>query len=159
MRNARRCESAKCAKTNGDPGAIRTRDPQLRRLFRKSYNLLVLLRYSGNLVRSRSAMRCQEVPLPREGRAPESTPPPRKKIELQLISSPLPSPDSHQTHNRPLVGATRATWYADAWADFRADFQDKITAHFSKLKRREFFNSPRSLGHDDRAESAVREGS
>ena len=47
---------------NGDPGAIRTRDPQLRRLFRKSCNLLMLLRYSGNLVRSGSAMRCQEVP-------------------------------------------------------------------------------------------------
>jgi hypothetical protein len=31
MRNARRRESAKCAKPNGDPGAIRTRDPQLRR--------------------------------------------------------------------------------------------------------------------------------
>ena len=46
----------------GDPGAIRTRDPQLRRLFRESCNLLVLLRYSENLVRSCSAMRCQEVP-------------------------------------------------------------------------------------------------
>ncbi len=31
MRNARRGEPAKCAKPNGDPGAIRTRDPQLRR--------------------------------------------------------------------------------------------------------------------------------
>jgi len=46
----------------GDPGAIRTRDPQLRRLFRKSCDLPVLLRYSENLVRSGSAMRCQEVP-------------------------------------------------------------------------------------------------
>jgi hypothetical protein len=32
MRNARTSKSAKCAKTNGNPGAIRTRDPQLRRL-------------------------------------------------------------------------------------------------------------------------------
>ena len=47
---------------NGDPGAIRTRDPQLRRLFRESCNLLVLFRYSENLVRSCSAMRCQEMP-------------------------------------------------------------------------------------------------
>ncbi len=46
----------------GAPGATRTRDPQLRRLFRESCNLPVLLRYSENLVRSRSAMRCQEVP-------------------------------------------------------------------------------------------------
>jgi hypothetical protein len=46
----------------GDPGAIRTRDPQLRRLFRESCNLPVLLRYSENLVRSGSARRCQEVP-------------------------------------------------------------------------------------------------
>ncbi len=36
MRNARRRESAKCAKSNGDPGAIRTRDPQLRRSTRES---------------------------------------------------------------------------------------------------------------------------
>jgi hypothetical protein len=62
MRNARTSKSAKCAKTNGDPGAIRTRDPQLRRLFRESCNLPVLLRYSENSVRSGSAMRCQEVP-------------------------------------------------------------------------------------------------
>jgi hypothetical protein len=62
IRNARRSKSAKCAKSNGDPGAIRTRDPQLRRLFRESCNLPVLLRYSENLVRSRSAMRCQEAP-------------------------------------------------------------------------------------------------
>ena len=62
MRNARRCKPAKRTETNGDPGAIRTRDPQLRRLFGKSCNLPVLLRYSENLVRSRSAMRCQEVP-------------------------------------------------------------------------------------------------
>jgi len=62
MRNARRHESAKCAKQNGDPGAIRTRDPQLRRLLRESCNLSVLLRYSKNLVRSDSAMRCQEMP-------------------------------------------------------------------------------------------------
>jgi hypothetical protein len=48
--------------SSGDPGAIRTRDPQLRRLFRESCNLPALLRYSENLVRSRSAMRCQEVP-------------------------------------------------------------------------------------------------
>ena len=47
---------------NGDPGAIRTRDPQLRRLFWKSRNLLILQGYSETLVRSRSAMRCQEVP-------------------------------------------------------------------------------------------------
>jgi len=47
---------------NGDPGAIRTRDPQLRRLFRESRKLLTLGRYSENLVRSRSAVRCQEVP-------------------------------------------------------------------------------------------------
>jgi hypothetical protein len=32
MRNARRGEPAKSAKTNGDPASIRTRDPQLRRL-------------------------------------------------------------------------------------------------------------------------------
>ena len=47
---------------NGDPGAIRTRDPQLRRLFRESCNLLISIRYSENLVRSGSAMRCQEMP-------------------------------------------------------------------------------------------------
>ncbi len=47
---------------DGDPAAIRTRDPQLRRLFRESCNLLELLRYSENLVRSSSAIRCQEVP-------------------------------------------------------------------------------------------------
>jgi hypothetical protein len=35
MRNARTSKSAKCAKTNGDPGAIRTRDPQLRRFTRE----------------------------------------------------------------------------------------------------------------------------
>ena len=34
-RNARRREFAKCAKSNGDPGAIRTRDPQLRRSTRE----------------------------------------------------------------------------------------------------------------------------
>ncbi len=50
---------------NGDPGAIRTRDPQLRRLFRKSCNLPVLLRYSENLVRSGSARRCHRVTRPR----------------------------------------------------------------------------------------------
>jgi hypothetical protein len=50
--------------SNGDPGAIRTRDPQLRRLFRESCNLPVLLRYSENLVRSRSAMRCHRVTRP-----------------------------------------------------------------------------------------------
>jgi hypothetical protein len=32
MGNARRSKSANCAKSNGDPGAIRTHDPQLRRL-------------------------------------------------------------------------------------------------------------------------------
>ena len=42
MRNARRREFAKCAKLNGDPGAIRSRDPQLRRLIGKSHNLLIL---------------------------------------------------------------------------------------------------------------------
>ena len=47
---------------DGAPGAIRTRDPQLRRLFEKSRNLWVLLNSSTFLVRSRSAMRCQEVP-------------------------------------------------------------------------------------------------
>ena len=47
---------------NGDPGAIRTRDPQLRRLFREACNLQVLRSFSIFLVRSRSAMRCQEVP-------------------------------------------------------------------------------------------------
>jgi hypothetical protein len=35
MRNARRGEPRKCAKSNGDPGAIRTRDPQLRRSTRE----------------------------------------------------------------------------------------------------------------------------
>ena len=49
-------------KSNGDPGAIRTRDPQLRRLFEKSRNLMFLNSYSEILVRSRSAMRCQEAP-------------------------------------------------------------------------------------------------
>jgi hypothetical protein len=39
------------------------RSPQLRRLFRESCNLLVLLRYSDFLVRSRSAMRCHRVTL------------------------------------------------------------------------------------------------
>jgi len=48
--------------SDGDPGAIRTRDPQLRRLFVKFRNLLILLRYFHFLVRSRSAMRCQEMP-------------------------------------------------------------------------------------------------
>ncbi len=62
MRNARKSKSTKCAKRNGDPGAIRTRDPQLRRLFRKSRNSLDSIGYSENLVRSGSAMRCQEVP-------------------------------------------------------------------------------------------------
>jgi hypothetical protein len=62
MRNARRSRFAKCAKTNGDPGAIRTRDPQLRRLFRESRNVLFSLRYFRILVRSRHAMRCQEMP-------------------------------------------------------------------------------------------------
>ncbi len=62
MRNARRGELAKCAKSNGDPGAIRTRDPQLRRLFGKSHNILFSLRYFRILVRSRHAMRCQEMP-------------------------------------------------------------------------------------------------
>ncbi len=47
---------------NGDPGAIRTRDPQLRRLFGKSRNQMILHGYSDFLVRSGSAMRCQEVP-------------------------------------------------------------------------------------------------
>jgi hypothetical protein len=62
MRNARKSDSRNCAESNGDPGAIRTRDPQLRRLFRESCNLPVLLRYSENLVRSGSAMKCQEMP-------------------------------------------------------------------------------------------------
>jgi len=35
MRNARTGEWRKCAKSNGDPGAIRTRDPQLRRSMRE----------------------------------------------------------------------------------------------------------------------------
>jgi putative transposase len=65
MRNARGSKSANCAKSNGDPGAIRTRDPQLRRLFRESCNLPVFLRYSENLVRSGSARRCHEVTRPR----------------------------------------------------------------------------------------------
>ncbi len=51
-----------CKGNSGDPGAIRTRDPQLRRLFPESRNLLIYIRYSENLVRSGSAMRCQEVP-------------------------------------------------------------------------------------------------
>ena len=51
-----------CEGSNGDPGAIRTRDPQLRRLFGKSRNLLISNDYSETLVRSRSAMRCQEAP-------------------------------------------------------------------------------------------------
>jgi hypothetical protein len=55
-------ETAQVVESNGDPGAIRTRDPQLRRLFRESCNLPVLLRYSETLVRSGSAMRCQEMP-------------------------------------------------------------------------------------------------
>jgi hypothetical protein len=44
-------------RSDGDPGAIRTRDPQLRRLFGESLNRLILIRYSKNLIRSRHAMR------------------------------------------------------------------------------------------------------
>jgi hypothetical protein len=40
----------------------RTRDPQLRRLFGKSRNLLISNGYSETLVRSGDAMRCQEMP-------------------------------------------------------------------------------------------------
>ena len=61
IRNARRSKSAKCAKRNGDPGAIRTRDPQLRRLIGKSRNLLLILRYSDFLVRSGSARKCHRM--------------------------------------------------------------------------------------------------
>ena len=48
--------------SDGDPGAIRTRDPQLRRLFWKSRNRLILFEYSETWVRSGSAMGCQEMP-------------------------------------------------------------------------------------------------
>ena len=46
----------------GDPGAVRTRDPQLRRLFVESLNRLILIRHSEILVRSCHAMKCQEMP-------------------------------------------------------------------------------------------------
>jgi hypothetical protein len=47
---------------SGDPGAIRTRDPQLRRLFGGSHKLPISIRDSEIVVRSRSAMKCQEMP-------------------------------------------------------------------------------------------------
>ncbi len=50
MRNARKRRSAKCAKQNGDPGAIRTRDPQLRRLVTKSAQVPVMKMNSRNAV-------------------------------------------------------------------------------------------------------------